>query len=239
MRMKIPAILLLTLTLAYAAASGDITVTPDSVRSALTGNWRHFDVTYEFAPDGVMTMHLERDGDTRSRRFNYRLFRMGINDFCEYRDHGRGAQGQGLLFIDEISDTSAVIAIGTPFLKTDETSGMLGTWKNVNMYRTLTLTLNPENMSYRETVFDPVTKTDTVVEQRSGTYYRMKGTTDDEGVMLSGGRYIVHFADGSFATLLPVVHNDRMYLFDLSPQKSVFERVPPSGKSSGQPDNPS
>ena len=173
------------------------------------------------------------------RSFNYRLFRMGVNDFCEYSDNGKGTTGQGLMYIGGFTDTTAVIAIGTPFIKTGETPGMFGTWKHVTMYRTITLTLDQEGIAYRETVYDPATKTDRIAEQRSGTYLRMNGALNDDGNVLSGGRYLVHFANGTFATLLPVVHNDRMYLFDLSPCKSVFERIPPSGIPGGPAENPS
>ena len=239
MNIKLPAVLIMALLLAFTIARGEIADMPDSTRCALCGSWRHFDITCDFASNGIMTINMERSGESMRRSFNYRLFRMGANGFCEYGDNSMDVMGQGLMYIGDITDTTAVIASGTPFLKTGETPGMFGTWKHVAMYRTISLTLDPDRIAYRESIFDPATKTEHITEQRSGTYLRMNGTANNDGTVLSGGRYLVHFADGSFATLFPVVYNDRMYLFDLSPCKSVFERVPPSDNPYSQSMNPS
>jgi hypothetical protein len=80
-------------------------------------------------------------------------------------------------------------------------------------------------VEYRKTVFDFATGREAVVEEYRGVWKRAEGRYEP-------GSCEVTFGESGQSIVLPLVYRDMMYLFDLSPGKSLFIRgkaKPPAG----------
>jgi len=200
---------------------------PKEKIDAIMSGWVQRGLFYVFDNRGVMKA-IKISGDPIGfRQFQYTTFRMGGNDFVEYIHKRDGKQSVNLLLVDEVTDSTAILSSGTPFVRADSSEGMLGTWKNIKSQTTLLLTIEPEIIRYSETVFDIETGSFKTIESRQGKYRREPAGRDIYKQTENGGRYHITFSDGRTRTLLPVIYDGLMYLFDLTPSKSEFVKIDP------------
>jgi hypothetical protein len=147
---------------------------------------------------------------------SYSWFRLGEHDCIAFRKAIPGENDLEILLMGEMSDSTAIIALGTPFVRADSSRGLSGLWKHMEQCERMEWRFGPDTAEYRNTVFEPLTGTERMREERAGTL--VKGEDNEPG------SFTVHFRDGKRATILPIIYRDIMYLFDLSPGKSYFVR---------------
>ena len=112
-------------------------------------------------------------------------------------------------------------------MRADSSEGLLGTWKSVEGPTTMIWTIEPDNVQYTETFLEIELGNVKIIENRRGTYRREPAGRDIYKQTENGGRYHITFSDGITRTLLPVMYDGMMYLFDLSPTKSEFISLDP------------
>ncbi|MHB9030252.1 MAG: hypothetical protein ACYC9O_15910 [Candidatus Latescibacterota bacterium] len=212
-------LLLLFLLMVFAAAP-DISVQTWSSGSLekqrlLPGVWHRRGFVYTFADSAaVQVRRTDVPGQTVYGRYSW--FRMGEHDCIIFRKGNAGENALEVILIGEISDSTAVIALGTPFVRADSSRGLTGLWKHLDRFERMEWRFGSDNAEYRKTVVEPLTGQERVVEERAGAL--VKGEDSEPG------NFTVSFRDGKRATVLPVIYRDMMYLFDLSPGKSYFVR---------------
>lgn len=186
-------------------------------RDLLMGTWKGGGCAYRIDPDG--TMRIQRIGaPADTLRTRYAWFRMGNHDcITMHREDGDSLSLQVLL-IGEVTDSRAVIALGSPFLRVETGKGITGTWKHLEHLSRMEWKLGPGTVEYRRTVVNPKTGEEQPAESRKGTFIPASGKYEDGSLQLS-------FDDGARAVVLPIVYRNLMYLFDLSPGKSLFSRI--------------
>ncbi len=186
-------------------------------REAIIGSWVHKGFYYVFR-DSVMTA-ISTGGEARGyRQFRYDMQRMDGFNFIRYGKELDGSSGTGLLYVDDVTDSTAVLAFPTTFVRADTTShGLLGTWRYVNDLNAVDVIFDPGRITYRYYTIDRTTGAETMIESRNGRIRPGKGKQHY--------RFHVTFDDETSTTLLPVLFEDLLYLYDLSPRKSVFIRT--------------
>lgn len=198
----------------------------DRMEHLLAGTWRQRDITYHFGPGGVMTAVRGTDSEADSLRFRYHTLVDAGNLFVEFSD-GVSERPVSLMLVDGVTDSTALLALGTPFVRADGDDGLLGTWRHVAGRTGVTWTIADSTVSYAASRFEPETGEWTLIEERTGYYDRRQPTPDrydPQKPPVDGGRIDIVFSDGGKRTMLPVLHGGRMFLFDLVPSKSGFLR---------------
>ena len=200
---------------------------PKEKMDTIMNGWVQRGLYYVFDNRGIMKAVKISGDPVGFRQFQYTTFRMGVNDFVEYTYKLNGKQSVNLLLVDEVTDSTAILSSGTPFVRADSSEGMLGTWKNIKSPTTMLLTIEPETIRYSETVFEIETGSFKTIENRQGKYRREPAGRDIYKQTENGGRYHIMFEDGRTRTMLPVIYDGLMYLFDLTPTKSEFVKMDP------------
>jgi len=194
---------------------------------AITGSWERRGLYYTFNADGTMRAVKIAGEPIGYKEYGFSTFKMGINEFIKFWGIGTDEKAAKILLLDAFTDTTAVIAFGTTFLRENSHVGLLGTWRRVENLKTMIFTILPDSVYYVETVYDTGTSTVKIIENRSGQYTREKLKINVYAGSESGGRFHVRFDNGIVETLLPVMYDDIMYVFDLTPGKADFVRVDP------------
>ena len=197
-----------------------------TINHAIVGGWERRGFSYVFDSTGVMKAVKITGVPIGFRQYTYSIFKMGINEFIEYRGES-DSTSLNVLLINDVRDSTAIIAYGTSFVRADSSEGMIGTWKRVEGFTTMIWSIKPQNIRYRETVYDIASGSTRIIENRGGTYSREPEVMNADAKALSGGRYNIRFDDGRRAMVLPIIYKKLMYLFDLSPAKALFVRVNP------------
>ena len=208
-------ICILILPFAVARVSG----TPEydmPAEEVIKGAWRHFDFYYVFQDSTMAAMELSEDR-AGYRTFRYVVERMGWYDFIRFGESVDDSRENDLLLVDDVTDSTAVFALATPFVRVDSSNGLLGTWAHYKQYGEITVSFTPQTFTYAESSLDLTTGDILPGEQRQGTLTAARGNLS--------GRFYVTFSDGSRITIMPVLFDGVLYLFDLSPRKSLFVRV--------------
>ena len=193
----------------------------------ISGSWRYKNFYYVFNSDGTMKAVKTEGENIGYSQYKYMKVSMGGNDYIRFAKNLDDKTPFELLFIGDVTDSTATISLGTSFVRADSSEGVSGTWKHVEGPRTIMWIINKDKIQYTESVFDMNLAGFRIIESRQGSYTRDKYRRDVVKNEITGGRYRVAFSDGTFKILLPVVHENMMYLFDLSPSKSEFIRVEP------------
>ena len=189
---------------------------PVEKKEAVIGAWVHRDFYYVFK-DSVMTA-LKIEGEPKGyKTFRYMLERMGAHDLIIFGKDLSDSKNLDFLLVDEVTDSTAVFAAGTPFVRADSSTGLIGTWKHMKEFETILLTIKTNTVDYRETAWDVNTGLTHITEERYGLYTPGKGK--------DRGRFYISFDDGTRTTIFPIIYGNILYLFDLCPRKSMFQRV--------------
>lgn len=205
----------------------NINEVPKEKMDAIMNGWVQHDLYYVFDNRGVMKAVKILGDPVGYLQFRYTTFRMGANDFVEYTRKSDGKQSVNLLLVDVVTDSTAILSCGTPFVRADSSEGMLGTWKNIKNQTTMLLTIEPETIRYSETIFEIETGNFKTIESRQGKYRREPAGMDIYKKTENGGRFHITFEDGRTRTMLPIIYDELMYLFDLTPTKSEFVKIDP------------
>jgi hypothetical protein len=192
-------------------------VSPDK-QKLLPGVWQRRGFVYTFA-DSVTVQIRRKDISGQMVSGSYSWFRLGEHDCIAFRKTKAEKKNLEIILVGEISDSTAVIALGTPFVRADSSRGLTGLWKHLDSCERMEWRFGPDTAEYRKTVYEPLTGKERVMEERTGVLLR----GGDSG----RGTISIHFRDGKRAAVLPVIYRDMMYLFDLSPGKSYFVRERP------------
>lgn len=200
---------------------------PKEKMDAIMNGWFQRGLYYVFDNRGIMKAVKISGDPVGYRQFKYTTFRMSGNDFVEYTHKSDGKQSVNLLLVDVVTDSTAILSCGTPFVRADSSEGMLGTWKNIKGQTTMLLTIEPETIRYSETVFEIETGNFKTIESRQGKYRREPAGRDIYKQTENGGRFHITFEDGRTRTMLPIIYDRLMYLFDLTSTKSEFVKMDP------------
>ena len=190
----------------------------DSVekRELMTGAWVHRDFYYTFT-DSVMTA-IKVAGEPKGyKMFRYTMDRIGGHDILRFGRDLSDTSDNTIMIVGEVTDSTAVFAFPTPFVRADSSRGLLGTWKYAKDLISITLTFTPGTMTYREEQIDTETGIPNILEERQGRY--------TAGAGKNTGKFYVLFEDSTRTSITPVIVDNLMYMFDLSPRKSVFLRA--------------
>lgn len=188
-----------------------------SKRNLLAGTWRGGGCTYRIDSDGMVRIQrIGVPGD--SLRGRYAWFRMGDHDCISMQRENGDSLSLQVMLIGEVTDSRAVIALGTPFMRMERGKGIPGPWKHVDRLSRMEWKFGSETVEYRRTRINLQTGEEQVLESRAGSYHGANENYEDGSFQLS-------FQDGSGAVVLPIVYRNLMYLFDLTPVKSLFTRV--------------
>ncbi len=184
-------------------------------RQKLIGAWEHRGFYYVIQ-DSTLTA-IQLTGQPKGyRSFNYSLREMGTVHTLRYGRDLKSTVDNELLVVADVTDSTAVIAYPTVFVREDSSKGFIGEWRHVEDLAALTLTVGAGSIEYSELRIDMVTGAEQTVTQKRGFYRGNYGPRT--------GQFTVHYDDGSKARLLPLIFGKIMYLYDLSPRKSMFMR---------------
>jgi len=185
-------------------------------KELLRGVWVHRGFYYVFR-DSVMTA-VKVSGEPKGyKTFKYTIEKFNGVSLLRYGKDITDSTDNDFLLVGDVTDSTAVLAYPTPFIRADSSKGLIGTWKHVEELTAIFLTIGAGTLDYRELVLDSTTGEIRTTVQRHGFYRAGKGKNT--------GRLFVNFDDDTKTVLLPIVFGDLMYLFDLSPRKSVFLRT--------------
>ena len=187
--------------------------TPGEIKDAIIGSWIHRDFYYVFQ-DSVLTA-IKIEGEPKGyKTFRYTMESLGAHVLFRYGKDLIDSTDNDFLLVNDVTDSTAVFAIATPFVRADSSRSLTGTWKYVKNLNAIVLTIGTGTIDYFELYPDKITgQTQTAVELH-GKYRPGKGKYT--------GRLYINFDDGTKTTLFPVIFGDLMYLFDLGPRKSMF-----------------
>lgn len=211
-------LILLIPTIVPGTATEPASVAFDAKRNLLAGTWKGGVCTYSFEAGDVLRVLRNDCASSDSLRCRYSWFRMGSHDCIALQPDEADNLSLQVLLIGETTESIAVIALGTPFVRIEGGEGINGIWKHMEPFTRVEWKLGVDTVEYRYTFIDPVTGREQVREVRNGVYRRANDRYEE-------GSLEVVFRDGNRAVVLPVVYKDMMYLFDLSPAKSLFGRV--------------
>ncbi|MBT4482886.1 MAG: hypothetical protein HOC71_04315 [Candidatus Latescibacteria bacterium] len=190
---------------------------PEEDDERFIGAWVRHDFYYDFDNSGVMKA-VKVNGEPKGyRTFKYTFEKMGLFKVIRFGKSISDSTGLNFLLVGNVTDSTAIISHGTPFVRADSSSGLSGTWKYVNNYKTIIITIDQNTIDYREMVMDLKTGATNTTEQRQGNIKYRNGKYS--------GQFIINFFDGTKTTVVPVLFNKIMYFYDLSPIKSMFIRA--------------
>ncbi|MFC1528341.1 hypothetical protein ACFL5B_00375, partial [Candidatus Latescibacterota bacterium] len=149
--------------------------------------------------------------------FKYTYEKLGLFSLIRFGKDLSDSTDFNFLFVDEVTDSTAIFAYGTPFVRADSSSGLFGTWKYVKDLKTISITIRANTIDYRETRMDYKTGIINTIEERQGRLEVRKGRFR--------GQFTIHFSDNTTSTVVPLLYNNIMYLYDISPRKSMFLRA--------------
>ena len=192
-------------------------------KTLLVGTWQKREITYLFEDEVTLSVTRLGGGPSGYIRSRYTWAALGMHDCFTFRKDPADSLSQQVVLVGEVADSTAVLALGTPFVRSGTGSGLTGTWNHVEHLIRIEWTIGQDTVEYRKMVFNADAGRETVVEEYRGTWRRAEGRYEP-------GSFTVNFPENGQAIVLPMVYRDLMYLFDLSPGKSLFTR----GK--GKPD---
>lgn len=177
---------------------------------------------YTFDADGVMRARKSDPVSPTDDSYRYEMFIMQDYEFIRYAENLTDSTGVHFLMVCDVMDSTALFAYGVPFMKADDTEGFPGRWVRVNDLSVITWVFGVDEIEYHHDILDLFTGEFFAFEDRRGTYrYFSRG--------FNAGRYYIDFEDGEKAVVVPILFKKIMYLFDLSPRRTLFkstDRVP-------------
>lgn len=184
-------------------------------RAALIGTWYRRTFIYTF--EDSVRFRVVRPGSRDIVRGRYSWVRIGTHDCISLWGARGDSTAVEILLVSEITDSTAVIGLGTPFVREGKGRGITGQWKHMEPFRRIDWTFGPGNVEYRSIVYHPSSGEGQIVEARAGTYSPAEDAAEP-------GSFAVRFGGGAEAMVLPLVYRDMLYVFDLSPGKAFFRR---------------
>lgn len=215
--------ILLLLTSGPSAQTGPGYTTRKKER--LVGAWNQRGLTYTFEDATTLNVTRLDGGPGGYIRGQYTWFTLGIHDCISFRKDPADSLSLQVVLIGEVTDSTAVLALGAPFVRSVPGRGLQGTWNHTENLTRIEWSFGSDTVEYRKTVFDFATGREAVVEEYRGVWKRAEGRYEP-------GSCEVTFGESGQSIVLPLVYRDMMYLFDLSPGKSLFIRgkaKPPAG----------
>lgn len=195
------------------AATDDYTALEQKMIDSLAGSWTHHDVRCLFDNEDGLT--VIRDNAHSERKFTYRLISAGDRTFlrCVPADGGEAV----LMLKGDVTDSTAVLALGTVFVRADSGDGLTGTWEQANGLSITRLIFSDSTVTFTASRLDMDTGSLVVMESKRGDFTLATGKR---------GQIRVAFDSGEAVDMVPLVADGVMYLFDLSPRKSMFVKKP-------------
>jgi hypothetical protein len=184
----------------------------------LIGTWQKRGVTYVFEDAATLSVTRLGGGKSGFIRCPYTWFALGMHECISFQKDPADNLSLQVILVGEVTDSTAVLALGTPFIRSGPGGGLTGTWKHAEHLTRIEWTFGLDTVEYRKIVFDLSTGRETTVEEYQGQWRLAEKKYEP-------GSYEVTFGENKRATVLPIVYRDVMYLFDLSPGKSFFKRV--------------
>ncbi|MCE5249974.1 hypothetical protein LLG96_07110 [bacterium] len=198
--------------------------TPDKAH-AIIGSWERRGFYYTFDDSASMRSVRIVSDPIGYREYRYSTFNIQVNTFIEFRENGSEKKERNFLLLDDVTDTTAVIAFGTPFIRADSSKGLTGAWKRIEDMKTMLWTIRGDSVYFMVSMYDPDSRKYVTLENRSGSFVREPQSINVYTKAESGGRFHVHYDNGRSGLLLPVIYDDVLYVFDLTPGKADFVRV--------------
>ncbi len=188
-------------------------------KTSLIGNWQLSNFYYVF-DDSVTMRAVKSDGKVLlSNRYRSRWLKMGTHDCILFEKDASDSLSASILLVGGVTDSTAVLSLGAPFIRKDAGANLFGVWRYTRNLTRIEWTFDPDSLEYRETVLDLSTGYERIIESSRGSYHL---NTDSQA---EAGSCAVVFQNGKSAVILPIVYKNLMYIFDLSPRKSLFVRV--------------
>ena len=184
--------------------------------SGIAGSWvNNHEFYYSFDDQGVMKIANLVSAPAYYNSFRFEVMFMGGNEFVRYGKDLADSTSVAYLLIDDVEDSTAVLAYGKPFVRDGAGEGLYGTWKHVGDVTVVQWIIGPETIVYRDAEFDFGAGGLVVTEEHTGTYVRRKRGGN-------AGRFNIRFDNGMKATVMPIMYDDVLYMFDLNPSWSQF-----------------
>ncbi|MFC1485452.1 hypothetical protein ACFL55_00300 [Candidatus Latescibacterota bacterium] len=191
--------------------------TPPYSMDDITGVWRRIDLSYEFTSSVSMREVMTGSSAAHSVTYQYELVPLSSRTLIRYGKDLADTASCRYLMVNEVTDSTGTFARGTPFIRSEGETGLMGTWVYADGLTIITWRFDHESVEYTDQVFDLATGAFAVAEHHTGTF--TKGRQDD------AGRFFITFDNGADAVLFPLLTDDIMYLFDLTARRSGFIRV--------------
>lgn len=196
--------------------------TEDMVTGTITGVWVSNNLYYTFDDQGIMkVIHIDSK-PIYYETYYYEIIPTRNHTFIRYGKDLTGSTSINLLFVSDITDSTAVFAYGKPFVSVGSVKGLRGSWKCVEDFTSIHWNIDWNTVDYRQDVLDLKTGEFKTIEEHHGTYSRGKRKNE-------AGRFYIDFQDGKKVVVIPILYEDIMYIFDLNPGRSLFrltESVP-------------
>lgn len=189
----------------------------EETNKPIIGTWVQRDFYYVFDNAGVMKAIKVKEEPKGFMMFKYSLFHTENYDFIKYGKNLSDDTNLDFLLVKDVTDTTALFAAGTLFVRTDSSTALRGSWKYVKNFKTILLDIGVDTIDYRETLYNINTLTTITQEERHGHYTTRY--VDEPGL------FFISFNDGTETEVLPILFGDIMYLFDLSPRRCIFHRT--------------
>ncbi len=202
------------ITLISAIYIPRLAVTDNEIQKNITGAWEYFDFYYLFDSNGVMNA-IKIEGTPKGyKSFRYSLEWKDSYGLISYGKNLSDSSDIDFIMVDEVTDSTAVFAYGTPFIRADTGTGLIGSWKHVKGFESVIMTIGIHTFDYLVTSINFTTGATITKEERNGTYTLGKGK--------DSGRFNISFDDGTSTVVFPLIFGEVMYFFDLSKRKSLF-----------------
>lgn len=195
-------------------------------RERLTGEWNKSGLSYTFEDTAALTVTRLEGRPGEQIRGPYAWFTLGTHDCFSFRKNPADSLSLHVVLVGEVTDSTAVLALGVPFVRSGTGFGLQGTWNHAETLTRIEWAFGDSTVIYRKFAFDILTGREAIAEEHRGTWKRA-------GTGYEPGSCEVMFGGNDRAVVLPMVYRDMMYLFDLSPGKSLFIRgrsKPPTGE---------
>ncbi len=181
----------------------------------IIGSWINNNFYYSFDSEGIMKKIINDSEPVSYDTYKYDIIAMGNHEFIRYGKNLSDSISISLLYLSDITDSTAMFGYGMTFVKADTTNGLLGLWKHVDGLSYIYWNIGLSTIDYTQSVLNLNTGGFETVEEHHGTYIRGHGRYD-------AGRFFIDFQDGKKAVVIPIFYKDIMYMFDISPRKSIF-----------------
>ena len=165
-----------------------ITETQVDTAKAIQGSWVHRGFYYVFR-DSVMTAANLVGEPKGFKTFHYTIQNMGAIQLIRYGKNLSDSGDNSLILVDSVTDSTAVFAYPTIFIRTDSGSGFTGEWRHSKDLRAIQLSVGSGAIDYREMTVDTVSGALTLETVRHGFYRPGKGKNT--------GRFVISLDDGS------------------------------------------